>query len=180
MQFFSFLVLICSLFSTNVYAQNTLRSDEEALFFVQQQENSYIAIIWPRAMNAQKYIRNTLELCAGAKIVYVKDFYLTETGVCNFFKNAHRHASAAYLERAMQNYLLDVSPPYHLQAVLLECNRGINALTECKKSIRKKVGIGFWSIHINDTYLQTIEMAEAVFDDSILKLYNAIACDKIG
>lgn len=168
------LLLSLSLFFTVHAVDAAVKGDRAALEFVKQNSNTYIAIVWPRAYEHKKYISKKLSSYGNTRIVQSKTLRLSEAGAWHFFKNAHRGATSSFMRKTLKNYLTGCKAPFKLQALLLQTDLSLEELIKCKKAIREKIGISYWSIHINDTHQETLEMAEVVYDKERIKALNKL------
>ena len=148
-----------------------INTDEKALAFCKSHKNSFIAIIWPRAINYAGWIQK--QLSAKGEVIYKKDFTLNNKGPYLFYKNAHRKINDSTIRNALSHYFKNMIPPYKCAAIVFESKESLPELVKLKEKIRNYVGIGYWSIHIVDNHKETIELGEWVLDDTILNKINA-------
>ncbi len=168
---YAILTVLSLFFAIQIQASTT--SDRETQKFIQQNSNTYIAIVWPRAYAHKKYISKKLSSRGDIRIVHQKTLRLSEAGAWHFFKNAHRGFSSSFMRKTLKNYLTGCTAPFKLQALLLQSDLPAEELIRRKKAIREKIGISYWSIHMNDTYQETLEMAEVVYDEARIDALNA-------
>lgn len=159
--------------------QSRKKADAEARAYVASHKNTYIAIIWPRAID--KYEGMRAILASHATIVYERPFKLKNYGPAVLYSLLHPGFWFDKIMKHMENYIpVGMPQPYHLCAILFETDASLAEIIAWKQEIRNYAGISYWSIHINDTYAETCEAAELVFDqDMIWKMNHSKSPTKI-
>lgn len=159
------------------FLNNGLRyqqADAMALEYCKLNKNSYVALVWPRAVGRDEEIRTILETFG--TVYYEKKVRLYKYGPCNLIKlvydgepwlgdwyNSYEGAVKAvskYFEGAGAVRVFVFEAP-HLADVI-----------EAKKRIRSMFGIGNYSVHINDSHRQTLMMGQALLNDNSIHFLN--------
>ena len=133
--------------------------------FIQYDNSSYIAIVWPAA-NGQK---NDIERILG-DIVYKKELKLSKNGVHNLLSIAYKNEK--WLGSRESNFsginskLLACMPKLGTIKVYLFQKDSLTSVLSAKEDIRKLFNIGKHSIHITDTKQEAIDLADVLFSKS--------------
>lgn len=145
--------------------------DEMAHAYCCNHSNTYIAIIWPRAIEKVEGMKKVL--AKHVTLLYQKSFELYADGPILLYQIAHPGFFHTKLKKHIKNYIPDGTPePYKFQAILFETDKSLSDIIQFKQEVRDFVGISYWSIHINDFYNETIDMAQLVFNDSMIRQIN--------
>lgn len=158
--------------------------DDMALNYCQLKKNTYIVTVFPAAVGKQQEIECILR--SYGKIIYKKEIFINhERGCVNFmrclyegepfigdFKNNFHGARL----KAPCCYPTGKNGPTRI--FLFECDN-FNNIRPCKQKIRNIFNIGHDSVHINDTYEETLRIAQAVFNKNSIHFINHAELTKL-
>lgn len=155
--------------------------DAIALEYCVHHKNSYVAIVWPRAIDQIDLIKRMLGSCG--RLLYEKHFELKNNAPVLFFQMIHPEIfgnaikpklTGKYNDVFMKNYIPHyLSPPYKFCVILFDTKKTAAEVIDCKHAIRRALKISFFSIHINDSYLESIAAANVVFNNAKITTINA-------
>lgn len=149
--------------------------DAMALEYCMLKENTYMVHIFPIASGNDDKVR--LMLNEYGNIVYEKDICLHHHGPFNYIKLTYQGDSwLGNSENNFQGARNDAqkkfsNKTYPMRVFLFECDN-LPKIRECKNRLRSLFNVGNYSIHINDTHEQTIELAQTLFNDNSIHLLN--------
>lgn len=170
-------------FSSKLLKQRNLAKkylDAMALEYCTLKKNTYIVAIMPAALGLDREIESILNTYG--TIVYEKKVMLNQRGALNFVLHAYRRdpwigtwsnnfADARYKTNC--SFPQDHRKKNPMRVFLIE-SESLEQVKACKKKIRALFGINNYSVHINDTHEETIDLARTLFvDNSIHCLNNA-------
>lgn len=152
-------------------------NDKEAISFCKNTPDSYVAIVWPLGMKHADYVIDTLNTYASVK--YAKKLKLKKNGPFLLYRYLHQKLTTDKAKEYFKAYKTDsMTGSVQVMAIAFETDQPLETIVAWKKEIRKTIGIGHPSIHINDYYPQTIEAAELVFNDHLInKWLNRLPAD---
>jgi len=145
--------------------------DATALEYVRLKKNTYIVTVFPRAIGFDQEIRDILN--QSATIVYDKQLTFKKNGLFNLIKTFYEdefwvgdYADSFAGIRAKTDLC---SSPYNdnVRIYLIETDLR-DQLSAVKDKIRSLFKIDKHSVHINDSYDETVRIAEAVFNSNSL------------
>lgn len=149
--------------------------EQAILEYIRLKQNTYIISLFP-ATKHKKIEKTINEINKYATIIYEKDIRLSIKGMQNFViqlykgekwlgtsEDNHHGAFISAKERA--------GDESYTKLVFIECNDFQN-LKILKERIRKIYSIGNNSIHINDTYEETLRISEQVLNKNAEFLFN--------
>jgi cellulose synthase/poly-beta-1,6-N-acetylglucosamine synthase-like glycosyltransferase len=137
-------------------------------------KNSYVAILWPKAVGSDREIRDALS--SVGRVYYEKKVTLRRNGPANFMKLVYgQHhwigswadgylgavgAAGAYFggKTDIRVFVFDAASP--------------ELVLKAKRAIREFFGIGNYSIHINDTHEETIAVSQALLNENSVHFLN--------
>lgn len=154
-----------------------LYADAMALEFCRlkkTKQDIYIVTLFPSAQGKDQEVHKILESCG--RIVYTKSVNLTAQGgkalirqvyhgekwignVGNRFRGAVGKSNPCYAKKGPT------------RVFLLEVNPNVD-LVSAKERIRRLYGIGKHSVHINDTWTETMRLARIFFNDNSIHFLN--------
>ncbi len=157
--------------------------DNMALSYCTLKENTFIVSVFPAAVGRQAEVENILN--SYGKIVYKKEIHINNaTGSINFMRCLYdgepfigsfdNNFHGARL-KAPCCYPAHRNGPTRI--FLFECNQP-NQIRPCKNQIRNLFNIGHDSVHINDTHVETIRIAQTVFNSNSVHLINHAQANK--
>jgi hypothetical protein len=150
---------------------NNANLDKIALHYCQNTGNTYVAIIWPRAIEHLEGMKEILS--TAGKLIYQKGFELRNDAPILLYELAHPGFYPEKLKKHIKNYIpMDMAAPYQFYAILFESDKCLAELTQIKQVIRDYVGISYWSIHIDDYHYESLNMAHLIFQDDELNKIN--------
>lgn len=145
--------------------------DKAALDYCLNHENTYIAIIWPRAVDHLEGMKEILATCG--TLLYEKSFELIQDAPIWLYETAHPGFHPEKLKKHIKNYIpADMYAPYQFYAILFETDKCLADIVLTKQKIRDYVGISYWSIHIDDFHYESTTLGRLVFDKKELKSIN--------
>lgn len=154
----------------------TVKTDADALQYCQTHENSFIAIVWPLAQGKETEIVEAFNRFG--KIYYQKTMLIPETEIFKLVDIAHNSyfcdgvpflcdnqadKIAQFVKEHKQKYVPSKDAAQQASRIFVLAFNDEKTATACKKAIRTLFNIGFYSIHINDTHDETLELAEHLF-----------------
>lgn len=151
-------------------------ADYGVLEFVKNNPHSFVINIQPKAdisldQKVEKLIKEY------SNIYYKKNVKLNLNGLINIkklcYKNTkwignHNNGFAGAQEHAENSFS---NNPMRVYVITSE---NLDKVIELKAKIRKIYNINNYSIHINDTHEEAIELAEVYFNDNTLKYFNQV------
>jgi hypothetical protein len=151
--------------------------DAMALAYCALKKNTYIAILFPCAKNKRIEVKKIFN--SYGHIVYQKNIFCHDRGLLNLIlitygENHWLSNKKNNFERARKNSQIRFCKKTsgYVNIYLLESDSLENIKT-CKDKIRSLFDIGTYSIHINDTYQETLTLAQAFFaHTSVIFLNN--------
>lgn len=142
--------------------QTTLNTDAQALSYCTQNSNTYIVVVWPKGYDHLEYIIKALNQYGSVK--YIKQLMLTKKHMFLLFRALHTNMSYGNAKKFFKPYTKKLSHKiFPVAALVLQIDASLEHIVYLKQSIRKHIGEGYYSLHINDYYAETIEAAEALF-----------------
>ena len=164
-------------FNCNFFENRGLSSsylDYISIEYAKLKSNTHTILIWPKAKNNEDAITELIS--DYGSIVRTKKVNITYNGLVNLlcevykreswlgnynndFEGAHSKSSQCY------------SNNNSLRAFLFEPNKGVD-LIELKDKIRTIFKIQKHSVHINDTFEETLEIVDLIFDDNNIHRLN--------
>jgi ankyrin repeat protein len=152
--------------------RNVLHDDKSAHEYCNINSFTRMAIIWPRAVAKAEGIKNILAQCG--PIVYEKKFELFNAGPRNLFLTAHPGWKDD-VESSMREYVPEDLPmPYHFLALMFATNKSLAQVVKIKQQIRDFAGLAWWSIHIDDTHEESVNLAQLLFVDNPDNVYQVL------
>lgn len=163
-----------------VYSQKYFL-DCMALYYCMTKKNTYIALLFP-CVDWEKNIARAKEIMNSfGTIVYEKEIYCSGHGPFNLVRVAYDGASwiGNYLnhfkgaQRNIKKRFINMRTDHSftVKVMLFECN-DLSTVRICKEAVRAIFGIGPYPIHINDTYQETMTMAQTVFNEKSIRFLN--------
>lgn len=153
--------------------------DALALEYCQKHPNTYVAVVWPRAISYLPQIKKALSGCG--TLLYQKNFNLFNNGPSLFFQLIHPEIFHGRIqdrlegkyEQFIRNYIpYGMQMPYRFCVILFESQRSVSQILKCKYAIRQALKMSFFSIHINDSRQEALAAAQVVFDDEAIARIN--------
>lgn len=154
-------------------------SDLAALEYCRLKKNTFVVTLFPAAKGQDDIVRGILSKKAG--LIYEKSFKLTNQGAFNFIRflydeDASRgnpwmgnwHNNFAGARSKVSCCFTNPSP---IRVFLIE-TENVDDCRALKEEIRDLYGIGNHSVHINDTYSETLKTAGHVFNDNSIHFLN--------
>lgn len=152
--------------------------DYGALEFTKINPQAYVVNLMPvsNPSNDEKVIK-ILEKYGF--VYYKKDVWITYNGLVNlkkisygnFWERASWVGTSQNYYSGAQNHARLSMGKYPLRVVVFVCD-SLEKVIEAKKEIRDLYGIGNFSVHINDTHEEAIQLAETYFNRNSLFLVN--------
>lgn len=131
-------------------------------------KNTYIALLFPCFRGHDNKIKHLFQ--DYGKILHKTIVNLNGNGPLNLLKIAYKEVTLYYnLEKRFTIKQADGS--YKLTVVVFEA-KSIKDVKRCKRQIRKLLKKGHFSIHINDTHEETIELAQTLLIHENLNFIN--------
>ncbi|MBY0109927.1 MAG: hypothetical protein K2X90_02335 [Candidatus Babeliaceae bacterium] len=138
-----------------------LHSDQEAFAHCVNNQNTFIAIIWPIAQGKETVIQNIMNRYG--KILYKKEMYFTPKKALYVLKKAHANANISNMKEHLNWYFPKGTYAQPARIFVLEFKDMAHNLA-CKYAIRKLYPyLQYRSIHINDYHYEAIELAKLFF-----------------
>ncbi|MCV6598930.1 MAG: hypothetical protein OIF36_00390 [Alphaproteobacteria bacterium] len=169
-----------SCYDYRFFLKRGLRSDIAdfgALEFVKSNPYSFIINIQPRAnIKLDSKVENIIE--EYANIYYKKNVKLNLNGLVNIKKlcykdtkwiGNYKNGFSGAQEHAENSF--DSSNPMRVYVVTCE---SLDEMVALKSKVREIYNIENYSIHINDTHEEAIELAEVYFNDNTLEYFNSV------
>lgn len=136
-----------------------IKNDKKALNYCKQNSNSYVAIVWPIAEGKDREIESVFN--SFGKIIYKKQIIINPSLAVSILRKAH--PSVGNMSEHLKWYFpkKDIfKKPVRL--FIFECS-SIEKVLKCKYAIRKLFNLQYRSIHVNDTYSETLDLANIFF-----------------
>ena len=140
--------------------------------YVRRKPTTRMVLVWPTAENRDDELSSVVE--RHSRVVCRKDLHLTPAGSVNFVARAYRHepwlgdASDDFAgARNKARWCFQGKGPLRLFVV-----EASDDLIACKDEIRGIFGSGKHSVHINDTHVETVELARLAFNANSLHWLN--------
>jgi len=156
-----YIVLCVGMSTACIFAEKTtypLGNDKQAYDYCISHQKSFIAIVWPIAEGHDDTIQYLFEKYGTIK--YRKNFYFTYEQALQILRQAHPHIVA------MHEHVLWYFPPWAYEKAarifVIKFETADDAVT-CKHAIRRLFTLQYRSVHINDTYDETMYLAEFFF-----------------
>ena len=143
--------------------------DAIALQYVRLKKTTFVISVFPRARGHDTEIRSII--ANSCHIVYEKRIRFGKNGLFNFIKILYQdeqwigNYSNGFVGIQEKTRLCSSSASNMLRIFLVECNN-VNVLRETKKLLRKIFNVDNHSVHINDTHVETVRAAEALFNSN--------------
>ncbi len=149
--------------------------DAMALEYCVLKKNTYIVHVFPIVPGNDEMLR--LVLNEYGNIVYEKKVHLHHNGPLNYIRLTYQGDS--WLGTVENNFLgarIDAKKKFGsnsnpMRVFLFECDN-LAKIIECKKRLRSLFNFGNYSIHINDTHEQSVELAQTLFNDNSIHVLN--------
>ena len=149
-------------------------SDEMALEYAHIKRNTFIVTLFPTAHDQIDRARDLIESATG--IVYEKALSLTDTGRFNFVRTLYDGEDwLGGPENRFHGVMPKVRDCYGSSGpttVFLVETKSPSVLPILKEEVRALFNVGKHSIHINDTYEETLRISQAAFNDNSLHFLN--------
>lgn len=133
-------------------------NDKDAYNFCQKSPDTYIAIIWPIAQGKDKKIEKIFS--SWGQIKYKKIVYITPKGAFYLLSEAHPHIMD--MHEHVRWYFPHGTFDNPARVYLFQCP-SVDYVVKCKHQIRKLYKLQYRSIHINDYYHETLNLAKIFF-----------------
>jgi hypothetical protein len=148
-------------------------SDQEVITYCQTQENTYIAVVWPKGIHRLNYVIDSLNM--QGTVYAIKQVTLNKDGIFNLYRLLHRSLSFEWATHYFRPYLpAQMNAPFSIAAIMFKSHESLDGVIETKRLIREEIGCGFTSIHINDTHKETLEAAKIFFNDECVSRLNTM------
>lgn len=164
MSFFRYFILVIAglLAPQGLMGQKALVSEAQILAYCKQHSDTYVVVVWPRGCKHLKYI--TQKLGQHGLVIYSKKLVFNKKQLFALFCKLHTNISHNSAQRYFKPYLRGYTTG-SLPVVMLvfRTKASLKERTILKKMIRKHIGQGRRSIHINDHHdPETFEAADAL------------------
>jgi hypothetical protein len=130
--------------------------------------NSYIAIVWPKAIGRDQEIRNALN--AAGRVYYEKRISLYRNGPVNLMKVVYGHHSWIGSWSDGYSGAVGGAAKYFegdgdVRIFVFDCPSP-SLVLKAKSDIRALFGIGNYSIHINDTHEEAVTLSQMLLNEN--------------
>jgi hypothetical protein len=142
--------------------------DAMALEYCKVHPDAYIAIIWPTLDDSyEKLVYDTLS--EGCIVAYQKRFTLKNYGPMAFLLSIPE--KVPFISKEFHGYFDKDKKLYPMRCFVIRARRHAVTL-KTKQKLRKLVGIGRYSIHINDTHDQCMDLAFMLLNNNSIHFLN--------
>ncbi len=152
----------------------TRYADHIAYHYCKLIRNTYIAIIFPKAIGDESKVEEILER-KGA-IVYAKEIELSWNGLFNLLKQVYENEPwCGDWEDRFKGLREKTDFCFHSKGktrVLLLESDSLESIREAKEEIRSFFNIGNHSVHINDTHEDARDLAGLLFNENSIHFLN--------
>jgi hypothetical protein len=139
---------------SNAIASNVITNDAQAFLYCQQQKQSFIVVLWPLAQGRDGEIEKLLNTYGSIK--YKSNRVLNYNDAKLLLRKAHPHVKD--MDEHVRWYFPGDSFSKPARVYVWKCSNLETAL-KCKHAIRKLFHLQYRSIHVNDTYTETLDLA---------------------
>lgn len=136
--------------------------------------NSYIAIVWPKAIGKDDEIRDILN--SFGRVYYEKTISLHNNGPINLMKVVY--ADTPWIGNWKDGYSGAVSAASDyfdgngIVRIFVFESLSLDHVLQAKTKIRSLFGIGNYSIHINDSHDETVKISQTLLNDNSIHFLN--------
>jgi hypothetical protein len=146
--------------------------EQAVLQLLKYMENGFVAFLWPSgAKNISK------SECLFDNVVYKKGLALTSKGALNLLFQCYHHMEWVGTEengyRGLYQKLIECFPTCgEVLMIIFQAERGIDQVREIKQKIRDINGTGYSSVHITDTQVELLRLANLLCNENGLHYLN--------